>query len=117
MGFVRAGTTYGLTPLTLRAIAAGFVVPGLIAHCSITTCWVLAGNGADTALAGRRRAEAKAVCALTPHPPHSKTLARGPGLAVVQVRVSGDSLVRTGDPLREAVETENDLWFPPPFTA
>jgi hypothetical protein len=28
----------------------------------------LAGNGADTALAGLRRVEAKAVCALTPHP-------------------------------------------------
>ena len=34
----------------------------------------LAGNGADTALAGLWRVEAKAVCALTPHPPHSKTL-------------------------------------------
>ena len=43
----------------------------------------LAGNGADTALEGARRAEAKAVCALTPHPPHSKTLARAPGLALV----------------------------------
>jgi hypothetical protein len=43
----------------------------------------LAGNGADTALAGLRRVEAKAVCALTPHPPHSKTLARGPGRALV----------------------------------
>ena len=39
----------------------------------------LAGNGADTALEGARRAEAKAVCALTPHPPHSKTLARSSG--------------------------------------
>ena len=36
----------------------------------------LAGNGADTALEGLRRVEAKAVCALTPPPPHSKTLAR-----------------------------------------
>jgi hypothetical protein len=38
----------------------------------------LAGNGADTALAGPQRPEAKAMCALTPRPPHSKTLARGP---------------------------------------
>jgi hypothetical protein len=36
----------------------------------------LAGNGADAALDGLGRTEAKAVCALTPHPPHSKTLAR-----------------------------------------
>ncbi len=36
----------------------------------------LAGNGADTALDSLWRIEAKAVCALTPHPPHSKTLAR-----------------------------------------
>ena len=42
-----------------------------------------AGNGADTALEGLRRVEAKAVCALAPHPPHSKTLARAPGLALV----------------------------------
>jgi hypothetical protein len=48
----------------------------------------LVGNGADTALEGRRRAEAKAVCALTPRPPHSKTLARGPGLALVQGRTA-----------------------------
>ena len=41
----------------------------------------LAGNGADTALDGLGRVEAKAVCALTPHPPHSKTLARRPSLA------------------------------------
>ena len=46
----------------------------------------LAGNGADTALDGLRRIEAKAVCALTPHPPHSKTLGRGPALALVQGR-------------------------------
>ncbi len=38
-----------------------------------------AGNGADTALDGLGRTEAKAVRALTPHPPHSKTLARGEG--------------------------------------
>ncbi len=38
----------------------------------------LAGNGADTALDGLRRVQAKAVCALTPHPPHSRTLARRP---------------------------------------
>ena len=53
----------------------------------------LAGNGADTALDGLRRVEAKAVCALTPRPPHSKTLARGPALALVQgakcVKMSG----------------------------
>src|ERR1017187_5579457 len=36
----------------------------------------LAGNGADTALDGLRWTKAKAVYALTPHPPHSKTLAR-----------------------------------------
>src|SRR5512145_684353 len=36
----------------------------------------LAGNGADTALEFRARVQAKAVCALAPHPPHSKTLAR-----------------------------------------
>ena len=46
----------------------------------------LAGNGTDTALAGLRRTEAKAVCALTLHPPHSKTLARGPGRGLVQGR-------------------------------
>ena len=34
-----------------------------------------AEDGADTALAGTWRPEAKAVCALTPHPPHSNTLA------------------------------------------
>ena len=45
----------------------------------------LAGNGADTALDGLRRVEAKAVCALTPHPPHSKTLACGPGLALASI--------------------------------
>ena len=44
------------------------------------------GNRADTALDGLRRVEAKAVCALTPHPPHSKTLARGPALSLVQGR-------------------------------
>jgi hypothetical protein len=46
----------------------------------------LAGNRADTALDGLRKAEAKAVCALTPHPPHSITLAHGPALALVQGR-------------------------------
>jgi len=46
----------------------------------------LAGNGADTALDGLRRVEAKAVCALTPRPPQSKTLAREAGLALVQGR-------------------------------
>jgi hypothetical protein len=35
----------------------------------------LAGNGADTALEGLRRVEAKAVCALNPSPT-AKTLAR-----------------------------------------
>src|SRR5688572_1967808 len=35
-----------------------------------------AGNGADTALEFMARVQAKAVCALAPHPPHSKTLAR-----------------------------------------
>ena len=33
----------------------------------------LAGNGADTAFARRWCIGRKAVCALTPHPPHSKT--------------------------------------------
>jgi len=37
----------------------------------------LAGHGADTVLDGLRTVEAKTVCAFTPHPPHSKTLARG----------------------------------------
>ena len=36
----------------------------------------LAGNGADTALGWLATLPVKAVCALTPHPPHSKTLAR-----------------------------------------
>jgi protein ImuB len=36
----------------------------------------LAGNGADTAFAHGSSSESKAVCALTPHPPHSKTQAR-----------------------------------------
>ena len=36
----------------------------------------LAGNGADTALEFMARVQAKAVCALAPHPPHSKALAR-----------------------------------------
>jgi hypothetical protein len=48
----------------------------------------LAGNRADTALEGPRRAEGKAVCALTPHPPHSKTLARRTRLALVQGRTA-----------------------------
>jgi len=48
----------------------------------------LVGNGADTALDGLGRTEAKAVCALTPHPPHSKTLARSTKLALVQGRTA-----------------------------
>ena len=50
------------------------------------------GNRADTALDGLRRVEAKAVCALTPHPPHSKTLARGPALSLVQGRKARQNL-------------------------
>ena len=44
----------------------------------------LAWNGADTALVCLRRTGAKAVCALSPHPLHSKTLARQPGRALAQ---------------------------------
>src|SRR5688572_11671724 len=36
----------------------------------------LAGNGTDTALEFKAPVRAKAVCALAPHPPHSKTLLR-----------------------------------------
>ena len=36
----------------------------------------LAGKGADTAFPGVRMSKAKAVCAPTPHPPHSRTLSR-----------------------------------------
>ena len=36
----------------------------------------LAGNGADTALEFMARVQSQAACALAPHPPHSKTLAR-----------------------------------------
>jgi hypothetical protein len=51
-----------------------------------------AGNGADTALDGLGRTEAKAVCALTFHPPHSKTLARGlsRGAQAQQLRLVND---------------------------
>lgn len=44
----------------------------------------LAGNGADTAFGGSLMAGTKAVCALTPRPPQSKTLARVSGIPVVQ---------------------------------
>ena len=37
----------------------------------------LAGNGADTALDFLPTTRAKAACALTPHPPQSKSLASG----------------------------------------
>jgi len=39
----------------------------------------LAGNGADTAFGHLRIAGMKAVCALTPRPPQSKTLMRASG--------------------------------------
>src|SRR5262249_52217310 len=43
----------------------------------------LAGKGADTALEGDGVIQSKAVCAPTPHSPHSKTLARTPARAEV----------------------------------
>jgi len=45
----------------------------------------LAGNGADTALEGLRRVEAKAVCALPPCPALSRTLASGLGRALASM--------------------------------
>ena len=45
---------------------------------------VAGGDGADTAFGGSLMAGTKAVCALTPRPPQSKTLARVSGIPVVQ---------------------------------
>lgn len=53
----------------------------------------LVGNGADTAWAAYPRAQSKAVCAPTLHPPHSKTLARGRSNLLVQPTIVSRWLV------------------------
>jgi hypothetical protein len=57
----------------------------------------LVGNGADTAFGRVGAPEAKAECALTPHPAHSKTLARPPWHVLL---CDGDTTGRSARTLR-----------------